>query len=234
MSGIDQFTKLMLHMDGTNGSTTFTDSEFTPKTITANGNAQISTAQSVFGGASGSFDGINSYLSAASSSDFGPDTGDFTIDGRFYTTDNTALQCIYSTGTGVSDRFELFYNGSGFQFQVTITSQQAACTATVTISNNTWYHFAMVNSSGNLIFFLDGTSVALTFLQNPSGNNLSTSNLALNIGRRGWNNDIFLKGFLDEYRYSRGIARWTSNFTPPTAAYSSGSPSYRTLMGAGV
>ena len=49
------FTKLLLHCNGTDGSTTFTDE--IGKTVTANGNAQIDTAQSKFGGASGLFDG---------------------------------------------------------------------------------------------------------------------------------------------------------------------------------
>lgn len=44
-------------MDGADAATTFTDSETTPKTVTANGNAQIDTAQSKFGGASALFDG---------------------------------------------------------------------------------------------------------------------------------------------------------------------------------
>lgn len=53
--GLDANTKLLLHMNGVDGSTTFTDSETTPKTITPNGSVQIDTAQSKFGGASGLF-----------------------------------------------------------------------------------------------------------------------------------------------------------------------------------
>ena len=48
----DLNTVLLLHGDGTNGSTIFTDSSSYPKAVTASGNAQISTAQSRFGGAS--------------------------------------------------------------------------------------------------------------------------------------------------------------------------------------
>ena len=68
-------------MDGTNGSTTFTDSEPNPtKTITVNGNAQISTSVSKFGGASGAFDGSGDYLNSASTStDFAPGSSDFTF-----------------------------------------------------------------------------------------------------------------------------------------------------------
>src|SRR3990167_7743345 len=64
---IDSYTKLLLHMDGTNGSTTFTDE--IGKTVTANGNAQISTAQSKFGGASGLFNGAGDWIDVPSNAD---------------------------------------------------------------------------------------------------------------------------------------------------------------------
>jgi hypothetical protein len=53
---------LLLHGDGANGSTTIVDSSPSPKTVTAVGNAQISTAQSKFGGSSLAFDGSGDYL----------------------------------------------------------------------------------------------------------------------------------------------------------------------------
>ncbi len=55
VGGLDANTKLLLHCNGVDGSTTFTDSETTPKTVTVQGSAQIDTAQSKFGGASGLF-----------------------------------------------------------------------------------------------------------------------------------------------------------------------------------
>jgi hypothetical protein len=70
---------LLLHMDGTNGSTVFTDLSPVPKVVTRFGDAQISTAQSKFGGSSAYFDGTGDYLTVASSADFGFGTGDFTI-----------------------------------------------------------------------------------------------------------------------------------------------------------
>jgi hypothetical protein len=50
---------LLLHGNGTNGSTTITDNSPSPKTVTAVGNAQISTAQSKYGGGSIAFDGFS-------------------------------------------------------------------------------------------------------------------------------------------------------------------------------
>ena len=76
---VDEYTKLLLHCDGADGSTTFIDSA-TGKTITASGNAQIDTAQYKFGGASGLFDGTNDFLYTPNHADFTFGTGDFTID----------------------------------------------------------------------------------------------------------------------------------------------------------
>lgn len=56
---------LLLHMDGANGSASFTDSSGNAHAVTANGGAQISTAQSKFGGSSADFDAVDSYLSVA-------------------------------------------------------------------------------------------------------------------------------------------------------------------------
>ena len=60
---------LLLHGDGANGSTTIVDSSPSPKTVTAVGNAQISTTQSKFGGSSLAFDGAGDYLEAPHSND---------------------------------------------------------------------------------------------------------------------------------------------------------------------
>ena len=72
----DGYTVALLHMNGVDNSTTFTDES--GKSWTANGDAQISTSQSKFGGASGLFDGTGG-LSISDSDDFYL-PADFTID----------------------------------------------------------------------------------------------------------------------------------------------------------
>jgi hypothetical protein len=62
---------LLLHFNGANGSATFTNSSSNARTVTPSGNAQISTAQSVFGGSSLLLDGSGDYLTIADA------TGDF-------------------------------------------------------------------------------------------------------------------------------------------------------------
>ena len=81
----DSYTKLLLHMNGTDGSTTFTDDGETGHTVTANGDAEIDTAQKQFGTASGLFSGTG-YLSILDHADFDFGADNFTIDFYIKTT----------------------------------------------------------------------------------------------------------------------------------------------------
>ena len=92
---------LLLSGNGINGSTSIIDSSPSPKTVTAFGNAQISTAQSKFGGASIAFDGVSDYLTVASSAGLTFGTGDFTIELWLYVISYTnAITWFVGTYTG--------------------------------------------------------------------------------------------------------------------------------------
>src|SRR3990167_9675179 len=78
--GNDAFTKLLLHCDGVDAATSFPDVSASAHTVTANGNAQVDTAQSKFGGASLIVDGTGDYLSVPDHADWDFGTGDFTVD----------------------------------------------------------------------------------------------------------------------------------------------------------
>ena len=76
---------LLLHGDGTNGSTTIVDNSPSPKTMTALGNAQISTTESLFGGSSLYFDGSgNDAIQTLPGNDFVYGTGPFTLEAWIY------------------------------------------------------------------------------------------------------------------------------------------------------
>jgi len=81
IGGNASFTKLLLHCDAADASTTFTDSSAAGHNFTAAGNAQIDTAQFKFGTSSALFDGTGDYINdATGSSDFAFGTGDFAVD----------------------------------------------------------------------------------------------------------------------------------------------------------
>jgi len=105
---------LLLHGDGANGSTTIVDSSTSPKTVTAVGNAQISTAQSKFGGASLAFDGAGDYLTIPDDSSFDFGFNDFTIEGWIYT--QKADEYCVCAQSSIGGFMLVAYSG-GFRFR---------------------------------------------------------------------------------------------------------------------
>jgi hypothetical protein len=224
MAGIDAYTVTMLHMDGADASTTFTDSSLTPKTYTAAGNAQIDTAQSVFGGASGLFDGNGDYISTPDSDDFNFGTGDFTIDFRVRFNSlpsSTNYYYIYNQRVDAGNYVALaLYNNAGtyrWFFDVySGAAQKVNSVRNTTVATGNWYHVALVRTGNDFKFFQDGTQVGATETDADAIPNLAA---AVSIGQ--WSGGgHYLNGWLDEFRISKGIARWTGNFTPPTSEYS--------------
>jgi hypothetical protein len=208
---------LALPMDGANNGTTFTDESATikgsgsAKTITRNGDTKTVTTQSKFYGSSGYFDGSGDYLTAGTSSDYIFGTGDFTVECWAYfnvlNTDN-ALITNHNNDSNwvfkvVSGKF-LFYPGDGNGSSIIGTS---------TISTGSWYHFTATRQSGTLKLFVNGvleTTAALS--PNYSLNN------TLHIGAQQNNlAGTYLNGYLQDARLYKGVAKYTSNFSPPSS-----------------
>ena len=227
MAGIDAYTKLMLHMDGSNGSVTFTDSSPSPKTVNPQATAQISTAQSVFGGASGLFDGNSDYLAIADSDDWQFDSGNgspFTVDFRVRFNSVSGTQPIYSQILVGGNFHFIFYSAGVLYFGARDSaSYKVYISCPFTPSTNTWYHIALVrvdatNSDAGWRMFVDGDSKTLSLVAGSYGGFIPNINGFLYIGINPAA-DTYLNGYLDELRISKGIARWTGNFTPPAEAY---------------
>ena len=191
--------------------------------VTAYGNAQIDTGQSKFGGASGLFDGAGDYLSSADSDDWNFGTGSFTVD--FWVRFNALpaagnYQMIFQQYAGDNSRqqFRLVNTAGAYTWQYevcdagswTITQNFATSVAV-----NTWYHVALVRSGNSWYVFQDGSQCGSTGSDSSSVPDVAGS---LYIGSYG-GLVTFFNGWLDEFRISKGIARWTSSFTPPTSAH---------------
>lgn len=216
--GIDSYTKLMLHMNGADSSTIFTDSEITPKTPTRYGDTQIKTAQSVFDGASGYFDGIGDYLSIANSTDWDFGIGDFTIDFRWRREGamptNSGAVSGSTEPTGKSTGWQIGFYGGG---SIAAWLGGSVVLDAGAYADLTWIHVAVVRSGTNFIFFKNGISAATA----TSSASINSNGAGVVIGRSGvTTNDFYCKGYIDELRISKGIARWTVNFTPPSSPYS--------------
>lgn len=226
----DTDTKLMLHADGDDASTTFTDSSSGGKSVTAVAQAQIDTAQSVFGGASGLFDGSGDWLTALDNDDFYFWGGDFTLDFRFKTNDATKLQGIISQKESDSNLsiIRFWPGGTGLNIYHSHTSGGGAVIQNSwswTPTNGVWYHLALVRSGNDYKFYVDGTAQGSTYTNSHSGYNLTgTVYIAFDKHWNDVNGGGEVNGWIDEFRLVKGTAVWTSNFTPPTAAYSAAPP----------
>jgi hypothetical protein len=221
-TGLESGVVLLLGMDGTNGATSFPDSSASNHAVTAYGSAHVDSAQSVFGGASGNFaSATKDYLSIPDSADWYFGTGAFTIDFwiRFkvlpvtavftylqYVDDNNnfGIECWLDTGVkyGLSARFRV----GGVTYDVDSSTS-------TTLAINTWYHMAEVRSGNSWYFFINGIQLGTTQTQSEAVPDLAGT---VSIGAYSWWSDYYLDGWLDEFRVSKGIARWTANFTPPT------------------
>ena len=220
------YTKLLIHSDTTDGSTTFTDSSPSGHTLTVTGDAHHETTQKKFGSTAIQFDGTGDYLYAPQSSDFDL-PAEFTIDWWAWKSANGSenydgIATTGQNGSGdggwlielSSTRGLVFYDGIADVFMVPDTS------ASIDPNDSTWHHWALVRSGGVVTAYKDGVSFSTC-----SYSTTITTTQPLYIGTilgssSGQGSPLFhFNGYLDEFRISKGIARWTTDFTPPTRKY---------------
>ena len=222
---------LLLHCNGTNGSTTITDNAATPKTVTAMGNAQISTAQSKFGGASVLLDGTGDYLTTPDNADFSFGTGDFTIEMwvNFSVATSGASYSLLTQGLSAFNSNAGFYfarhssNNLRFIFtdDGTGTSGYKICDTPFTPTTGVWYHLAVVRNGTSIKTYINGVSSgSLT-----SSAAIYNSTRAVVVGADESGASAF-NGYIDEVRITKGNARYTANFTPDTAEFYNSLPAY--------
>jgi hypothetical protein len=225
----DSFTTLLIHSDSTDGSTDFVDSSF-GHNIVRSGDTRHSTVRSKFGKSSVYFDGdaangSGDYCSIPNSSDFNPGSGDFTIDCWIYYTytgtthwKSVCTTRAYGVYSGliftVHPDNKLWFtaddNGTssgGWAISEGSDNDDA-------IVRNTWQHIALVRNGNTFTFYVNGISEgsftsSISLFDSPHPFMFGTGQ----DDNQGW------LGYIDEFRFSKGIARWTSNFTPPTSPY---------------
>ena len=207
-------TVLLLHGDGTNGSTNIVDSSKvagSPKTVTAVGNAQISTAQSKFGGASIAFQ-TPSALTVLNSSQFNFGVDDFTIEAWCYRTSTATSFEIVSYGNPGADGF--FFGSTTSAISFGTGNGVVLASSSTSLALNVWTHIAVTRSSNVTRVFANGIAGATT---TNALNNLNSTT----VFRVGTNRAVnaFATGYIDEFRITKGVARYTANFTPPTAPF---------------
>lgn len=189
------------------------------------GNAQISTTQSKFGGSSMLFNGTSDGLYLPSNQNVTLGSGDFTIEGwvRFTANlpykdgDNNYSACFFGqpqTG-GLSIVFKSgTSSGAPTSINYTIIGT-STISRTISLSNNVWYHVAISRSSGTVYMFIDGALQGTSF-----ANTTSFTTGTCQIGYLNLTSFLdYFPGYIDDLRVTKGFARYTTNFTPPTVAF---------------
>ena len=232
--GNDSYTKLLLHADGSNGGTTFTDSSSSGHSVTAGGNVHTDTTIKKIGTASAQFDGSGDYLQLADSADWAFGAGNFTFDfwiyqesfGNYVWNQEVGTTWLRMEQKSGSMEFNFYNAGSyanGWSSNLPWTSGTM---------QDSWHHIALERDGVTIRGWIDGTEVTMTVGNAPGSNNVPDISGVVHLGGKVSGSGYF-EGYLDEFRLSKGIARYDSNFTPRTTAYdTSTTPNDMTLESA--
>jgi hypothetical protein len=178
------------------------------------GDAKVNTAQSKFSGSGAMyFAGSGNYLRAPYSPNLVFGTADFTFECQLYWTGgNSENNVIMNNASGGFNLKLQATNAANWALENSYVGQVADFGTAPT--KNTWHHIAITRASGTLRAFIDGTQVY-------SGANATdfTNTAAWAIGGNLSSNSLYMTGFLYDLRITKGYARYTTTFTPPTKSF---------------
>lgn len=206
----------LLHLNGADGGTVFADE--TGKEWTATGQAVTKTDQSLFNGSSLYTDGSGDRIATGSHADFNFGTGDFTIEAAILRQNNNStvqLLGMYDGATAVL-RVELVAPGGGVAaaLRLYVGGEQVLSSSNlIPAIPSPWAHVALVRLSGAYTFYIDGDAAGTSVVR--------ADNLVQSGFQFAGNQAVAacLLGHAAELRVTKGIARYTVDFTPPTAPY---------------
>ena len=220
---------LLMHMDGANDGTVFTDSARPPLTVTKAGTPVTKTAEKKFGTASCYLAGTTDWLKLPASDNWSfAASADFTVECWVkWSTQASYVGMIASkTGAGAAyDGWSLRTDSSGgnatlsFNFW-TSGSLTFSCNGTSNIGDGSWHHVAATRASDTVRVFVDGAlENSGTFSGAIHGTSSGGYGLQIGMDYLDDTGSGPMHGYVDEVRISN-VARWDAAFTPPTAAYS--------------
>jgi hypothetical protein len=211
-------TNTSLLLNGTNAG--IIDKSQSVKSITLNGDVKSSTTQSKYLTSSMYFDGTGDSLTIGNNQGLHIGSGDFTIEMWFRAAAvNTDQTLIIRRASATAKGIVININASaanklGFIAGDTDTAAwEVSMTSTSDLSADTWHHIAIVRSGNNFYLYLDGTQEASASSSVTIADD--TSDLVIGTNEAGTG---YFSGYISDLRITKGLARYTSNFTPPSAA----------------
>jgi hypothetical protein len=211
-----QEVSLLIDGDGQSGSTNIVDHSLNSFPLTVGGDTQINTTIKKFGSGSVKFDGNGDFISVPSSQAFVYGTGNFTIEAWVYFDSGSlsTIRTVVRLRRNAATTWNLQWNAPNqimrFYFG------RSWITDSSPVQENTWYFFTAVKNNGVISLFRDGQVVGSA----NNNFNYSTQDTVL-VGCGGDTNDLAFSfdGYIDDLRITKGLARYTSNFTPPEKAF---------------
>jgi hypothetical protein len=178
------------------------------------GNAQISTSVKKYGTGSLAFDGTGDRLVARGNPAFNFGSGDFTVECWLYLNSVSANQWIVGPDNTVTYPWVMQTVGTAIRFISNNAANDFRPTS-FTLTTGTWNHFAVTRSGSTMRWFTNGT---LNGSQTYS-NSIGSDTINLQMGTTGSGSGDPLNGYIDDLRITKGVARYTSSFTAPIAAF---------------
>lgn len=213
--GIDPYSgnvSCLLHMNGANAGTVFTDNSAAGLTITPT-NFQTDTTSPIYGSASGRATGTSGQLAFSSSAGFTFGVADFTVE--FWLKMNTiGTSDFFCTGVSLAATNFSFHYSAGGNIRVENNSTAIVSSAASPLSAGVWSHVALIRNGTNNKLFIDGTQSGVT---TTDGTNWGVTGGSLIGPSTAGSNTIKTDQLMHDFRVTKGIARYTANFTPPVA-----------------
>lgn len=209
---------LLLHFDGSNGSTTFTDSSTFGHTSTVFAQAQLSTTDAKFGTACGLFDGNDDYIQMPQSSAFVLGGGAFTVEFWIKTSVTTNMG-LMGNWSGTTPGSNWVIQKISRHIRFVVGNNVIVGLGTSNIDDDVYHHIAIVRDDGIVDAFVDGTS---EFSNGNAASLGSSTTPQMTVGNYPFaiNLDtLWFDGRYDDLRVTPGVARYTSNFSVPTEAF---------------
>ena len=204
--------KLLLPFDGTDGATSTTDFSNSNHSLVFGGDAKVSAAKSKYGETSCYFDGNGDYLTVADSEDWSFGTGDFTVEFWIWRSGlKNSEGIIGANPTGWQSGAPLIAVHDN-KILITEGKYNNRTKATTPLIASTWYHIAFSRRSGNMRLFINGKMVE----DSQDAHSYNFNDIIIGSYNVGPNNYYF-SGYLDDIRLTKGVARYISNFTVPSA-----------------
>jgi len=208
-------TSPLTAVSGTNLLLNFTNAGILDNAMMNNletvGNAQISTSVKKYGTGSMAFDGSGDYLDSTGGTVNALGSGDWTIEFWVYFNALTGTNIIdYRSASVLSNTLAINYS-SGMQLYVNNSTTAIQGSA---LSTSTWYHVAVCKFGSSTKMFVNGTQAGSTYTDT---NNYVAGANRPRIGSGGDAVGNYLNGYVDDLRITKGYARYTANFTPPTS-----------------